>query len=104
MPLVEEIKINYIKQFKIKMSLISKLKEIEPNRHLVFTAIDKLKSPDMIRQFYCEYATYLRRFGEPQETRERAPQAALDSIHYALGFGYSKKTKNKWNNSLQSLI
>ena len=63
------------------MNIIERLRKAEPDRNVVFTAIDKLKTDQEIIEFYNEY----------KETNQHADQ----NIGYILGY-YEAKTVNRW--------
>ena len=60
------------------MSLLGKLKETDPKRNVLFTAIETPKEELEIELFYEEYVKYLRRHGN--ENPEMVQKAILDML------------------------
>lgn len=71
-------------------NLFEQMREIDPNRHAVFNAIDKLKTPEEMRQFLSDYAAQLK-----IEAEEDPKQIAGREIGYALGY-ISKDVSKRW--------
>ena len=81
------------------MSLIEKLKEAKPGQNVVFTAVETLKDPKEIKQFYSEYIDCLKKCGDSEEVRTNPEAVANRSIGYILGY-YDKETVDRWMNIL----
>ncbi len=79
------------------MSLLGKLKETDPKRNVLFTAIETLKEELEIELFYEEYVKYLRRHGN-----ENPEMVAKSNIGYALGY-YDQKTADRWFKALPGI-
>lgn len=71
-------------------NLFEQMREIDPNRHAVFNAIDKLKTPEEMRQFLSDYAAQLK-----VEAEEDPKQIAGREIGYALGY-ISEDASKRW--------
>jgi len=75
--------------------LLERLEKASPGRNFVFTAIETLKTPTEIKQFYQEYVDYLRQHGASEDIRANPEAVANDNIGYVLGY-YNKETADKW--------
>jgi len=76
-------------------TLLERLEKASPGRNFVFTAIETLKTPTEIKQFYQEYVDYLRQHGASEEIRANPEAVANDNIRYLLERN-NKETANRW--------
>ena len=70
------------------MSLVKKMLEINPERNLVFTAIETLEDSEEIKQFHKEYREYMENEGYDNKVAD-------SNIGYILGY-YDKDTWRLW--------
>ncbi len=71
--------------------LLEKLQAEDPDREVVFIAIEKLKDEKQIKEFFQQYVESLTQ-GDPYELAKR-------NIGYVLGY-YDQKTVNRWEKAL----
>lgn len=83
-------------------SILQRLKEKNPDRNIVFTAIEELQDPDEIRMFMDEYIHYVADNTEDEQAHQDKGKIAGRSVGYALGF-YDKPTANRWFSAIKGL-
>ncbi len=78
-------------------SLLEKMQTVHPKRHVVFNAIDALKTPEEMKQFHEEYAMSLKvKDGEDRRV------VAGRSIAYALVF-VSQECTDQWRKAVSEI-
>lgn len=77
------------------MNLLQKLREAQPKKSVIFTALETLKDSLEIRQFYQEYSEYLKRYGNSKRVRVNSVAVANSNIGYAIGY-YDESTADRW--------
>ncbi len=82
-----------------KMSLLERLEKAKPGRNPVFTAVETLRDPTEMIQFYQEYVGYLRQHGDSENVRANPEACANSNIGYIVGY-YDKATADKWFGAL----
>lgn len=84
------------------MNLFEQMEAFDKKRNPVFTAIDKLKTPEDIQRFANEYEEYLVANSNKEiEGKER--EVARSNIGYILGY-YSDATAKLWYGSLPDVV
>jgi hypothetical protein len=74
--------------------IYEQMKEKDPERDPLFTAIEVLKNPDDIRQFFKEYEEYMIKHSDASiKGRER--EVARSDVGYVLGY-YCDETRKLW--------
>ena len=68
------------------MSLIENLQEIDTRRGILFIAIETLKEPAEIYQFFTEYIGYLGNLKLSHLARHNPEEAARRNIGYVIPF------------------
>ena len=81
------------------MNLLERFEKAEPGRNPVFTAVETLRDPTEMRQFYQEYVGYLRQHGDTENVRANPEAVANSNIGYIVGY-YDKKTADIWFEAL----
>jgi hypothetical protein len=84
------------------MRIIEHLKGKSPGRNIVFIAIEELKTPEEIKEFYEEYVELLRTQGDTEYVRENPEKVADENIGYVLGY-YNQQTAELWMETLPSV-
>ena len=81
--------------------IIEKLKQIEPKRNFIFTAIEQLKTAEEIKIFYRELIKF---YGNLKEVEiDSTPEGlANNNIGYILGY-YSSKEQKLWFGALSDI-
>jgi len=82
-----------------KMTLLERLEKAKPGRHPVFTAVETLRGPTKMKQFYQEYVGYLRQHGDSESVRADPEAVANSNIGYIVGY-YDKETADRWFEAL----
>lgn len=80
------------------MNLFEQMEAFDKKRNPVFTAIDKLKSPQDIQRFMREYEEYLVEHGD-KSIKGREREVARSNVGYILGY-YDDATMKWWYSSL----
>ena len=77
----------------MSLKLFQKMNDLEPDRNVVYTAIDKLNEEAEIKQFIKEYIEFLKNDRKciiaVKRYYENAEQLAKNNILYALGHVYA---------------
>ena len=80
------------------MNLFEQMEAFDKKRNPVFTAIDKLKSPQDIQRFMREYEEWLVKNGD-ESIKGREREVARSNVGYILGY-YDDATMKWWYSSL----
>jgi hypothetical protein len=91
--------VGYFRPPRVGQDLIKKLERANPNRNLLFNAIETLKTPEEMRTFYREYVEYMRLNGNNEEIKANAERVAKENIGYVIGY-YNEETGNRWMKAL----
>ena len=81
-----------------ELTLVQRLQNKEPDRNVVFTAIEQLKTPEEIKEFYQEYIEWLKTNTELSDPEK----VAKENIGYVIGY-YSQETANTWMKTLEDI-
>ena len=74
--------------------IIPRLQEVEPERNIVFVAVDHLTDPNEMNQFLNEYTALLSESDDPK-IKENPMKVATDNVNYVAGY-YSRETAERW--------
>ncbi|MBR9705787.1 hypothetical protein GOV14_02010 [Candidatus Pacearchaeota archaeon] len=83
----------------VQENLIQRLKKIDQNRNVLFTAIDTLKTEQEIKEFYKAYVGFLRDDTTDPKVKDDPAGVADQNIGYVLGY-YNGDTAIRWLNAL----
>jgi len=83
------------------MNLFEQMQAFDTKRNPVFTAIDKLKSPQDIQRFVREYEEWLVKNGD-KSVKGREREVARSNVGYILGY-YSDATMKLWYSNLSDV-
>lgn len=78
-------------------NLLRKMQSEEPDRNVVFVAIERIKDKNQIRTFFKQYVDFLGK------SVENPKEVAQSNIGYVLGY-YSRKTADRWMEALPEAI
>jgi hypothetical protein len=84
------------------MNLFEQMEAFDKKRNPVFTAIDKLKTPEDIQRFAKEYEEYLIA-NSNEEIKGKEREVARSNIGYILGY-YSDETMKLWYANLPDVV
>lgn len=83
--------------------IISRLRDHDPRRHLVLTAIDVLTTPGDMSRFLEEYAQFLKENNPDRpDYQENPTRTAATSIDAALGF-ISEEATQRWMEGVEAM-
>lgn len=77
------------------ISIIDRLRQLDPKRHPAFAAVDHLTDPDERKQFMVEYADLLSNSDNPR-TREDPDAAAIRSMRTIARLFYPGEAMQDW--------
>ncbi|MFA5103528.1 MAG: hypothetical protein WC525_10315 [Candidatus Thermoplasmatota archaeon] len=83
------------------MTLLEDMIQINPERNVVFTAIETLKRPEDIRRFMKEYEDWMLENGDVS-TKGREVEVARQNVGYILGY-FSPEAYKLWYGVLQEV-
>lgn len=83
------------------VNIFDEMEKINPERNPVFTAIDRLKKPNDIRQFLKDYEAYLIA-NTNESISGREGEVARSNIGYVLGY-YDEPVRKKWYSILDDV-
>lgn len=84
------------------LSILETLQKTSPDRNVVFTAVEKLETPEEIRRFRDEYINFLQKEGGSEDVRFNAKETANSNIGYILGY-YGEKIIKRWFSALDDV-
>ena len=82
------------------ISLLDALRSVNPDKSVAYTAIQGLASPELMIQFFFEYANSLKTSQDP-DAREHPYDAAATKISQMTRF-FSPEDAQRWHKLLQT--
>ena len=71
-------------------NLLQELQAKNPDRNVAFTAIEEIKDPEQMKQFFQQYVAWLK-----EASQENPEDVAKQNIGYIVAY-YDKETADRW--------
>lgn len=94
------------KEVKTPSNLVERYTQEKPEKSPLHLAIDKLKSPKSIQQFFEGYKTWMSRDNEKEkieQTEDELHEEAMFNVRYSLEY-YDEETKKLWEKALEKEV
>lgn len=86
------------------MTLVEDMFKAEPKRNPIFTAVEKLETPEEIKTFYADLIEWYRNQGwdeyNPDTNGKTPEELAAHNVGYILGY-YNSADQDLWYDTLQ---
>ena len=83
--------------------IIDKLKQKDPEKNFLFTAIETLENPEEIKEFREEYTSVMKEQGTSDRAKEHPKEVADDNICIVLDKYFDDAISDKWFEALPDL-
>jgi len=84
-------------------NIIEKLKQKDPDKNFLFTAIESLHNDDEIREFREEYVTVMKESGTNERAKTAPKEVVDDNICIVLDKYFDETISDKWFEALPDL-